>query len=85
MKRIILAALVGVLVSGAAAPALADHCPMDMKRILVALENVKASDNSVKKVRSLITLGLVSHENGYHDIALKVLHGAMEMLGISHK
>ncbi len=81
-RRIMLAALVGVLVSGAAAPALADHCPMDAKRIYEALE--RASDNSAAKARTLTILGTVLHKNGDHDKALKVLHGAMEMLGISH-
>ena len=86
MKRLILAALVGALVSGAAAPALADHCPLDLVGVYVALE--KASDNSdysVAKVMSLADLGYEFHKLGNHDAAIEAIHRAMQIPGISHK
>ncbi len=76
MKHMIIAAF---LVFGFATPALAGHCPKDIRKVSAALadqDNARAS-NLRDKGRSL-------HKAGKHKESLAALHQAMKMLGIKH-
>ena len=76
MRRMIIAV---ILVFGFATPALAGHCPKDIRKVSAALaeqDNAKAS-NLRDKGQSL-------HNAGKHRESLTALHQAMKMLGIKH-
>ena len=79
MKNLTLAAL---LVVGMASPALASHCPMDMKKIEAAMKTTMADDATKKKVMELYNKGKAEHEAGDHASSMKDLGEAMKLLGI---
>jgi opacity protein-like surface antigen len=76
MKRILVAA---VLVAGFASPALAGHCPKDVKLIDAALAN-----QSNAEAKALRDKGAAAHAAGKHGDSLADLHAAMKMLDIKH-
>ncbi len=83
IKRIFLAAVVTVFATGfLSAPAFAGHCPKDVKRINAAMS--KMGDKKMSMAKDAATKGLALHKAGKHKESIKVLHGAMETLGISH-
>ena len=63
-------------------PALAAHCPKDVKKINAAMSKIGTKKMSMAK--DAAAEGLALHKAGMHGEAIKVLHGAMETLGISH-
>jgi len=66
-----------------AAPALAFHCPLDMKKIDAALAaNPTLSAEQLNKVKTLRATGEALHNAGDHAESVKVLAEAMEILGI---
>ena len=83
IKRIFLAAVVTVFATGLlSAPALAGHCPKDVKKINAAMS--KMDDKKMSMGKDAAAKGLALHKAGKHGESIKVLHGAMETLGISH-
>lgn len=79
MKNLTLAAL---LVVGMASPALASHCPMDMKKIEAAMKTAMLDDAKKKKVMELYEKGKAEHESGNHKASEADLAEAMKLLGI---
>ena len=81
IKRTLAAAAVLVL---AANPALAGHCPKDVKAIDAALEGSTLSQAKVSEVKALRDQGNQLHKSGKHGDSLGTLHKAMAILGIGH-
>ena len=79
MKNLTLAA---VFALGLATPALANHCPMDMKKIEAAMKTTMADEATKKKVMELYNKGKAEHESGNHEASMKDLGEAMKLLGI---
>ncbi len=76
--------LAGALVAFAT-PALADHCPEDIRRIDAALaENPALTAEQLAQVRELRDRGLERHQEDYHGEALGALHRVLAILGIGH-
>ncbi len=64
-------------------PALAYHCPADMKKIDAALaENPQLSEEQASQVTQLRAEGEADHNAGNHDAAVEKLGQAMSILGI---
>ena len=85
IRRTLLAAVVAVFATGfLSVPALAGHCPKDVKKIDAALPMSKLHRVQTRKVRDLRHKGNEQHKNGQHGDALKSLHEAMKRLGLSH-
>lgn len=76
MKRLIIAA---ILVFGFATPALAGHCPRDIKKIEAAL-----AEYNNPKARMALNKGRRQHKEGKHNAALLTLHRAMQIVKIRH-
>jgi hypothetical protein len=76
MKRLIIAAFV---IFGFASPALAGHCPKDVKLIDAAL-----ATQSNAKAKALRDKGDGLHKSKSHKESLAALHESMEILGIKH-
>lgn len=76
MKRI---AIAGVVLLGFAGPALANHCPKDVKLIDAAL-----AQQSNAEAKALRDKGEALHKAGKHKESLDALHQAMEILGLKH-
>lgn len=76
MKKLLVAAIV---VFGFASPALAGHCPKDVRLIDAAL-----AQNSNAEAKSLRDKGDALHKSGTHGDSLKALHQAMKILKIDH-
>ncbi|MCR8546802.1 hypothetical protein M4578_03100 [Salipiger sp. P9] len=67
----------------AASPALAFHCPADMKKIDAALAaGTSLSDSELVQVRTLRATGETQHKAGDHAASVKTLADAMRLLGI---
>ena len=81
IKRTLAAAADLVL---AANPALAGHCPKDVKAIDAALESSTLSQAKASEVKALRDKGNQLHKSGTHGDSLQVLHKAMAILGIGH-
>jgi len=76
MKRII---IVAVALFGFASPALAGHCPKDVKLIDAAL--AQQSNAEAKELRDK---GEALHKAGKHKDSEDALHDAMKLLGLAH-
>ncbi len=82
-KRVLLSAAIAVVAGGfLSTPALAAHCPKDVKKINAAMS--KMDDKKMSMAKDAATKGLALHKTGKHRESIKVLHGAMDTLGISH-
>ncbi len=77
LKRIVLASAVAVMISG---PALAFHCPKDIKAIDAAVGNMSLDSSTTSKVTALRDTGESQHKAGNHDDAQKSLAEAMRLL-----
>ena len=62
------------------APAVAGHCPRDVKKINAAMS--KLGKKEMKMAKEMSSKGLALHKSGKHGKALKVLHKTMKSLGI---
>ena len=83
IRRTLLAVVGAVFATGfLSAPALAAHCPKDVKKINAALSKVSGKKMSMAK--DAAAKGLTLHKAKKHGDAIKVLHAAMKDLGISH-
>lgn len=82
IKRTLATAVVLAFVSG---PALASHCPSDVKRIDAAL-GMKSSLSSAQmsEVKKLRDEGNALHKSGKHGASQKALHKATGILGIKN-
>ena len=76
MRKLLVAAIV---VFGFASPALAGHCPKDVRLIDAAL-----AQTSNAKAKSLRDKGDALHKSGKHGDSLAALHEAMKILNIKH-
>ncbi len=79
IKRTLAAAVVFAFVSG---PALAAHCPKDVKKIQAAMS--KLDKGKMMKAKEMSDKGMALHKAGKHGEAIEVLHKEMEALGIKH-
>lgn len=75
---------VSVALIFAASPALAGHCPSDIKKIDAALAGAELSVADLAAVTALRDSGEKEHNNGSHGKSIQALHEAMELLGIGH-
>ena len=83
IKRVFLSAAIAVVAGGfISAPALAGHCPKDVKKINTAMS--KMDDKKMSMAKGTAAKGLALHKAGKHGESLKVLHAAMKDLGIKH-
>ena len=83
IKRVLLTAAVVVFASGVlSTPALAGHCPKDVKKINAAMSKMDGKKMSMAK--DAAAKGLALHKGGKHGESIKVLHAAMKDLGIKH-
>lgn len=75
----------GMLCAVFALPAVAGHCPVDVKAIDAALaENPNLSETQLAEVKELRDQGEQLHNDGKHGESLDALHQAMEILGLEH-
>jgi len=76
MKRLFITALFAL---GFASPALASHCPKDIKLIDAAL-----AQQSKPEAQSLRDKGEMLHKAGKHKESEDALHQAMKILSLDH-
>ena len=81
MKRVIATAAMVVFFS---APALAGHCPKDVKAIDAALSKASLSSSQMSQGKKLRDSGDTLHKTKKHGDSLAELHKAMEILGLKH-
>lgn len=74
--------LVAAAVALSATPALAFHCPSDMKKIDAAMPAAQLSQEQLSKVETLRREGEELHKAGKHQEAVDKLGQAMKILGI---
>lgn len=68
-----------------ATPALAAHCPKDMKAIDAALaKNPSLSSEQMAEVTKLRAEGEQLHKSGNHGASVAALEKAMGILGVGH-
>jgi len=83
IRKSIITAVFSVFTLGAfASPAFASHCPLDVKKIQAAISTLDKSKMSMAK--DAAAKGLALHKSGKHGEAIKVLHDALDRLGIKH-
>ena len=88
LKKLIIATVMLIL----ATPALASHCPKDVKAVDRVLERIEAkempelelSDEKLAEVISMRDQGEELHEAGKHEESVEMLHKAMAILRIKH-
>jgi hypothetical protein len=77
------ATLFGACLLALSAPALAYHCPADMKKIDAALaDGPQLSESQMSEVQSLRAEGEADHKAGKHDDSVAKLGKAMGILGV---
>lgn len=82
MKKIVFGWMLTALI---ATPALATHCPSDMKAVDEAMAKVTLPAADTTKVKALRAKGEELHKAGKHDESIKVLADALKILGTQHK
>ncbi len=83
MKKLLPAAALAALVVGASAPALAFHCPKDMKKIDAALASgPQLTAAQMTQVTKLRAEGEAQHGAGSHQASVDSLAAALAILGI---
>jgi len=83
IKKVLLATAIAVFSVGfVSTPALAGHCPKDVKKINAALSKMDGKKMSMAK--DAAAKGLALHKAGIHGESIKALHKAMKDLGIKH-
>lgn len=70
----------GIVLMAFSAPALAFHCPLDVKAIDNALPKVNLTATQKEQVMSLRDEGLAQHEAGDHGASVKTLAEAMRII-----
>ena len=85
IRRTLLAAVVTAFVTGfLSVPAMAGHCPKDVKKIDAALKTSKFNKMQMSEAMGLRAKGDDQHTNGQHGDSLNSLRKAMKILGISN-
>ncbi len=80
MKSILVAAAV---VMAMTTPALAKHCPKDVKIIDQSLSKAMGLNKmQMTEVKALRDKGAALHKSGKHGESIKVLHEAIKILGV---
>ncbi|PZN28610.1 MAG: hypothetical protein DIU71_15760 [Proteobacteria bacterium] len=75
--------VLGMVLAGMSALALAYHCPMDMKQIDEALsKNPSLSAEQLAEVKQLRAEGEAQHKAGDHASSVETLAKAKQLLGI---
>ena len=83
IRKTVIIAVFAVFALGAfTSPALAGHCPKDVKKINAAMS--KMGDKKMSMAKDAAAKGLALHKAGKHGESIKVLHEAMGTLGIKH-
>ena len=83
IKTVLLATTIAIIAGGfIKEAALAGHCPKDVKKIEAAMSKIEATKKS--EAKDAAAKGLALHKAGKHGESLKVLHEAMDSLGIKH-
>ena len=83
IRRTLSALVVAVFATGfLSTPALAGHCPKDVKKINAALSKVSGKKMSMAK--DAAAKGLALHKAKKHGESIKLLHAAMDKYGIKH-
>jgi len=83
MKNLLSAAAAAALIAVASSPALAFHCPKDMKKIDAALaSSPQVTAAQMTEVTKLRAEGEAQHKAGSHQAAVDSLAAAMAILGI---
>jgi len=83
IKKVLLATVVAVVAGGfISSPAQASHCPKDVKLIKASMKGMDKGKMTMGK--DAAKKGLALHKAGKHGESEKVLHEAMEKLGIKH-
>ena len=83
IRKTIITAVFAIFALGAfTAPALAAHCPKDVKKIQAAMS--KLDKGKMMTAKEMSDKGMALHKAGKHGEAIKVLHKEMEALGIKH-
>ncbi len=83
IKKVLLGAAVAVVAgSFISTPAMASHCPKDVKKINAAMSKMDKMKMSMGK--DAAAKGMALHKAGKHSESITVLHEAMEKLGIKH-
>ena len=81
MKRILIAAVLSLLVSG---PAFAGTCPLMVKNIDAALAAMPdLSAEQIAEAKSLRDNGDAQHKSGQHKESVETLQKAKEILGLN--
>ncbi len=84
IRKTILTAVFAVFAMGAfTSPALAAHCPKDVKKINAHLSMIKDA-KMMSMAKDAAAEGLALHKAKKHGESIKVLHAAMETNGIKH-
>ncbi len=83
IRRTLLAVVGAVFATGfLSAPALAGHCPKDVKLINAAMS--KMDDKKMSMAKDAAAEGLALHKAKKHGDAIKVLQAAMDKYGVKH-
>ena len=83
IKKTIITVVVALFAGGfLSTPAQASHCPKDVKLINAAIS--KMDDKKMSLAKAAAAAGLALHKAKKHGESIKVLHAAMESLGIKH-
>ena len=84
IKKAMITAVVALFAVGfLSTPALASHCPKDVKLIKAAMSMIKDA-KMMSMAEAAADAGLALHKAKKHGEAIKVLHAAMEMNGVKH-
>ena len=78
-KKAFAATILSLALTG---PALAFHCPADMKKIDEALKSTQLSGSALDQVKALRAQGEDEHKAGNHAASVATLAEAMQLLGI---
>jgi hypothetical protein len=82
MTRKVFASALGVALAWAGTPALAFHCPKDMRAIDEALPKAKLDAAKIEEVKKLRAEGERLHQAGKHQESVDTLAKAKAILGI---
>ncbi len=83
IKKTIITAIAVIFSVGAfVTPALAAHCPKDVKKIKAAMS--KLDKGNMMMAEAAADAGLALHKAKKHGDAIKILHAAMETNGVKH-
>ena len=84
IKKAMITAVVALFAVGfLSTPALAAHCPKDVKKIQAAMSMIKDA-KMMSMAKAAADAGLALHKAKAHGEAIKILHAAMDNNGVKH-